>query len=114
MPLPLLEEHIAIGRFLDWANARLERTIRAKRRVIALLTEQKQAIIHRAVTRGLDPAVPLKPSGIAWLGDIPAHWEVLAFERVICHIVWRRHWAKTCGAANDEDLYLSCCELCGG
>ena len=75
-PQPPPEEQAAIVRFLDWANARLERTIRAKRRVIALLTEQKQAIIHRAVTRGLDPTVPLKPSGIAWLGDIPAHWEV--------------------------------------
>ena len=58
-------------RFLDWANGRLERAIRAKRKVIALLNEQKQAIIHRAVTRGLDPSVPLKPSGIPWLGDIP-------------------------------------------
>ena len=45
--------------------------------MIALLNEQKQAIIHRAVTRGLDPNVPLKPSGIPWLGDIPAHWEVI-------------------------------------
>ena len=63
-------------RFLDWANGRLERAIRAKRKVIALLNEQKQAIIHRAVTRGLDPSVPLKPSGIPWLGDIPQHWEV--------------------------------------
>ena len=74
--LPPLEEQAAIVRFLDWANGRLERTIRAKRRVIALLTEQKQAIIHRAVTRGLDPAVQLKPSGIPWLGDIPVHWDV--------------------------------------
>jgi type I restriction enzyme S subunit len=85
--LPPPEEQAAIVRFLDWANARLEGTIRAKRRVIALLTEQKQAIIHRAVTRGLDPAVPLKPSGIAWLGDIPAHWEVrrlkFATERIV-------------------------------
>jgi type I restriction enzyme, S subunit len=81
MPLPPLEEQIAIGRFLDWANARLERTIRAKRRVIALLTEQKQAIIHSAVTRGLDPTVPLKSSGIAWLGDIPAHWELWRISR---------------------------------
>jgi len=75
--IPPPEEQAAIVRFLDWANARLERTIRAKRRVIALLTEQKQAIIHRAVTLGLDPAVHLKPSGIAWLGEIPVHWEVL-------------------------------------
>ncbi len=76
MPLPPDEEQSAIRRFLDWANGRLERTIRAKRKVIALLGEQKQAIIHRAVTRGLDPSVPLKPSGIPWLGDIPQHWEV--------------------------------------
>jgi type I restriction enzyme S subunit len=50
--------------------------------VIALLNEQKQAIIHRAVTRGLDGSVPLKPSGIPWLGDIPKHWEVVALGRL--------------------------------
>ena len=69
-------EQAAIVRFLDWANGRLDRAIRAKRRVISLLVEQKQATIHRAVTRGINPAVPLKSSGIPWLGDIPAHWEV--------------------------------------
>jgi type I restriction enzyme S subunit len=74
--LPPPDEQAAIVRFLDWANGRLERAIRAKRKVISLLNEQKQAIIHRAVTRGLDPSVPLKPSGIPWLGDIPRHWEV--------------------------------------
>ncbi|MCW2312732.1 restriction endonuclease subunit S domain-containing protein [Rhodoferax antarcticus] len=83
--VPPPDEQAAIVKFLDWANARLERTIRAKRRVIALLTEQKQAIIHRAVTRGLDPSVPLKPSGIAWLGDIPAHWEVRPL-KAVCKI----------------------------
>jgi type I restriction enzyme S subunit len=76
-PQPPPAEQGAIVRLLDWANARLERAIRAKRRVIALLNEQKQAIIHRAVTRGLDPSVPLKNSGIPWLGEIPKHWEVL-------------------------------------
>lgn len=75
--LPTRAEQAAIVRFLDWANGLLERAIRAKRKVIALLNEQKQAIIHRAVTRGLDPSVPLKPSDIPWLGDIPQHWEVL-------------------------------------
>ena len=75
-PCPPPEEQAAMVRFLDYANWRLERAIRAKRKVIALLHEQKQAIIHRAVTRGLDPTVPLKPSGIPWLGDIPKHWEV--------------------------------------
>ena len=82
MHIPPVFEQDAIVRFLDWANGRLERAIRAKRKVIALLNEQKQAIIHRAVTRGLDPSVPLKPSGIPWLGDIPQHWEVVALGRL--------------------------------
>ncbi len=75
-PCPPTEEQNAIVRFLTWATNRLDRTIREKRRIIALLNEQKQAIIHRAVTLGLDPSVPLKDSGIPWLGDIPQHWEV--------------------------------------
>jgi type I restriction enzyme S subunit len=76
-PEPPPGEQAAIVRFLDWANGRLERAIRAKRKVIALLNEQKQAIIQRAVTRGLDPSVPLKPSGIPWLTDIPQHWRIV-------------------------------------
>lgn len=75
-PEPPPEEQAAIVRFLDWANGRLERTIRVKRKVITLLNEQKQAIVHRAVTCGLDSNVPLKDSGITWLGQIPKHWEV--------------------------------------
>lgn len=75
VPLPLPDEQDAIVRFLNWASGRLERAIRAKRKVIVLLNEQKHAIIHRAVTHGLDPSVPLKPSGIPWLGEIPRHWE---------------------------------------
>ncbi|MEO8466782.1 MAG: restriction endonuclease subunit S, partial [Gammaproteobacteria bacterium] len=82
VPLPPPAEQATIVRFLDWANGRLERAIRAKRKVIALLGEQKQAIIHRAVTRGLDASVPLKPSGIPWLGDIPQHWEVRRVKQV--------------------------------
>ena len=82
-PIPPPDEQAAIVRFLDWANGRLERAIRAKRKVIALLNEQKQAIIHRAVTRGLDPSVHLKPSGIPWLGDIPQHWEVRRLRHLI-------------------------------
>ncbi len=78
--IPVLDpppaEQAAIVRFVDWANGRLERAIRAKRKVIALLNEQAQVIIHRAVTRGLDPSVPVKPSGVPWLGDVPQHWEV--------------------------------------
>jgi type I restriction enzyme, S subunit len=76
IPLPPPDEQSAIVRFLDHWNGRLEKAIRAKRRVIALLQEQKQAIIHRAVTRGLDPNAKLKDSGIPLLGEIPEHWEV--------------------------------------
>jgi type I restriction enzyme S subunit len=87
IPLPPPEEQAAIVRFLDWANDRLERGIRTKRKVIALLNEQKQAIIHRAVTRGLDPNVPLKSSGIRWLGNIPAHWDVVRVCRLFHQVV---------------------------
>ena len=85
--VPPPDEQAAIVRFLDWVNGRLERAIRAKRKVIALLNEQKQAIIHRAVTRGIDPSVPLKPSGIPWLGEIPQHWEVRRLKFVADRIV---------------------------
>jgi len=74
--LPPLPEQIAIVRFLDYVDQRIQRYIRAKQKLIGLLEEQKQAIIHRAVTRGLDPDVPLKPSGVEWLGEVPEHWEV--------------------------------------
>jgi type I restriction enzyme S subunit len=76
LPLPPQDEQIAIAKCLDHANRKIDGFVRAKRKLIGLLNEQKQAIIHRAVTRGLDPDVPLKPSGIPWLGDIPAHWEL--------------------------------------
>jgi len=82
IPLPPLPEQAAIVRFLDHADRRIRRYIRAKQKLIKLLEEQKQAIIHRAVTRGLDPNVRLKPSGVEWLGDVPEHWEELPLKRV--------------------------------
>lgn len=81
-PLPPSAEQAAIVRFLDHANRRLDKAIRAKRKLIALLNEQKQAIIHHAVTRGLDPNVPLKDSGIPWMGEIPAHWELTKLKHI--------------------------------
>ena len=84
--IPPPEEQAAIVRFLDHANRKIDGFIRAKRKLIGLLNEQKQAIIHRAVTRGLDPTAPLKPSGLSWLGDIPAHWEVRRVKFVVDHL----------------------------
>jgi type I restriction enzyme S subunit len=88
---PPPDEQSAIARFLAWATNRLDRAIGAKRHIITLLQEQKQAIIHRAVTRGLDPSLPLKDSGIPWLGEIPVHWEVLALKRVLSRLVDCEH-----------------------
>ena len=76
LPLPPLQEQAAIVRYLDHADRRIRRYVDAKRKLIALLEEEKQAIINQAVTRGLDPNVPLKPSGVDWLGDVPEHWQV--------------------------------------
>ncbi|WP_420595115.1 restriction endonuclease subunit S [Deinococcus sp.] len=69
-------EQTAIVRYLDHADRRIRRTIAAKQKLIKLLQEQKQVIIHQAVTRGLDPNVKLKPNGVEWLGDVPEGWEV--------------------------------------
>ncbi|MEA4882471.1 MAG: restriction endonuclease subunit S [Clostridia bacterium] len=75
MPLPDIEEQRLAARFLGGNGQLVSHLIRAKRRQIDLLNEQKQVIIHRAVTRGLDPDVRLRPSGIDWLSGIPEHWK---------------------------------------
>lgn len=82
LPLPPIAEQTSIVRFLEHADRRIKRCIRAKQKLIKLLNEQKQAIIQQAVTRGLDPNVRLKPSGVEWLGDIPEHWEVSRSRRL--------------------------------
>ena len=76
VPLPPLPEQRAIVRYLDYVDRRIRRYVSAKRKLIALLEEEKQAIVNQAVTRGLDPNARLKPSGVEWLGDVPEHWEV--------------------------------------
>ena len=76
LPVPPLAEQASIARYLDDADERIRRAIGAKECLIELLTQQRQAVIHRAVTRGLNPDVSLKDSGVEWLGDVPVHWEV--------------------------------------
>lgn len=94
---PSAEEQAAIVRYLDWANARLERVIRAKRKIIALLNEQKQAIISEAVTHGVDPSVPLTQSGVDWIGEIPTGWSVLHIKNVMKAVDHR-------SSSGEEDL----------
>jgi type I restriction enzyme S subunit len=81
--VPPLSEQATIVRYLNYMDSRINRYIKAKKKLIELLNEQKQAIIHKAVTRGLDPNVRLKPSGIEWLGDIPEHWERRRLRNII-------------------------------
>ncbi|AKB74647.1 Type I restriction-modification system, specificity subunit S [Methanosarcina lacustris Z-7289] len=79
---PPIPEQSAIIHYLDYIDQRIRHYIRTKQKLIKLLEEQKKAIIHQAVTRGLDPNVRLKPSGVEWLGDVPEHWEVTKLHRI--------------------------------
>ena len=76
MRSPPLLEQTAIVRYLDHVDRRTRRFVSAKRKLIALLKEERQAIANQAVTRSLDPNVRLKPSGVEWLGDMPEHWDI--------------------------------------
>ena len=73
---PAVKEQRAVSAFLDRETARIDGLVERKERLIELLQEKRTALITRAVTRGLDPNVPIKDSGVEWLGEIPAHWEV--------------------------------------
>lgn len=75
LPVPPKEEQNQIVRFLDWKLAKINKLIRAKKKQIALLNEQRQVIIHNAVTKGVDPNVMMKDSGIEWISKIPTSWK---------------------------------------
>ena len=94
LALPPLGEQAAIVRYLDDADQRIRAYVSAKERLIALLEEERQAIIHKAVTRGLDPNVKLKPSGVEWLGDVPEHWDVAALYHKYSHSLGKMLDAK--------------------
>ena len=81
IPVPPAEEQAAIVRYLDEAEHQIQAYIGAKQKLIALLEEERQAVIHQAVTRGLSPNARLKPSGVDWLGDVPEHWDVMPLKR---------------------------------
>ena len=76
LPFPSLNEQRTIGAFLDHETARIDALIEEQQRLIELLKEKRQAVISHAVTKGLDPTVPMKDSGVEWLGEVPAHWEL--------------------------------------
>ncbi len=82
-PLAPPSEQLAITRFLDHTSRQVGRYVRARQNLIKRLEELKSATIHRAVTRGLGLDVALKPTGVGWLGDIPAHWSLYQLRRLV-------------------------------
>lgn len=80
--IPPPAEQSAIVCYLDHIDRQIRRYIHLKQKLIKLLEEQKQAVIHQAVTRGLDPNIRLKSSGMEWLGEIPEHWEVRRVKQI--------------------------------
>lgn len=111
LPVPPLPEQAVIVRFLDHADRLIRRYIRTKKKLIALLNEQKQAIVHQAVTLGLDPNAGRKPSGIEWLGDVPEHWNVRKLRQ--CGTIMggmtpsmsvRRYWDGTVPWVTPKDM----------
>lgn len=83
--VPPLSEQTAIAQFLDDKTSKIDHAVSVKEKQIELLKERKQILIHKVVTRGLDDTVTLKDSGVAWIGEIPEHWEVKRLKNV-CYI----------------------------
>jgi type I restriction enzyme, S subunit len=86
IPLPPLAEQTHIAAFLDRETAKIDGLVEEQRRLMELLKEKRQAIISHAVTQGLNPRVPMKPSGAEWLGDVPEHWELCRIGNVFREI----------------------------
>ncbi len=83
IPLPPKEEQKNIAHFLDQETAKIDNLITEQERLIALLKEKRQAVISHAVTKGLNPDVPMKDSGVEWLGEVPEHWRVSRLKTVL-------------------------------
>ncbi|MGE5502209.1 MAG: restriction endonuclease subunit S [Ignavibacteriales bacterium] len=101
--LPPPSEQASIAAFLDRETAKIDALVAEQEKLIALLAEKRQAVISHAVTKGLDPAAPLKDSGIEWLGEVPEHWEVKRLKHILREIVqgWSPE-AIDCLAAEGE------------
>lgn len=111
-PLPPLETQRRIAHFLDVKTARIDALIAKKRALLERLAEKRQALITQAVTKGLDPGVPMKDSGIDWLGQIPAHWDVKPLRRLRTYLTsGSRDWAAY--YAEQGDLFLRMTNVTG-
>ncbi|WP_218934133.1 restriction endonuclease subunit S [Rosistilla ulvae] len=103
-PFPPEDEQKAISSFLDVETSKIDGLVSEQRRLTQLLAEKRQAVISHAVTKGLNPNAPLKPSGIQWLGDVPQHWEVSRLKHATSRIVDCPHDTPT---YNDDGDFLA-------
>ncbi|MGB7746628.1 MAG: restriction endonuclease subunit S [Verrucomicrobiia bacterium] len=102
-PVPLKAEQENVAAFLDRETAKIDELVAEQQRLMELLKEKRHAIISHAVTRGLNPTVPMKASGIAWLGEVPAHWEVVGMTKYLSSLVDYRGRTPT---KVDEGVFL--------
>lgn len=90
LPVPPIIEQTAIAAFLDRETAKIDALIAEQEKLIGLLAEKRQATISHAVTKGLNPNAPMKDSGVTWLGEVPAHWDIGAVKRFFTSLDGRR------------------------
>ena len=110
-PAPPRDQQCAIADYLDRETVRLDALIAEKERLLKLLTEKRQALITRAVTRGLDPDVPMRDSGIPWIGDIPAHWNLVPLRFLVSFVGGatpdtgkRKYWSGNIPWVSPKDM----------
>ena len=94
IPTPNIEEQSAIAAFLDRETAKIDALVAEQEKLIDLLKEKRQAVISHAVTKGLDPDVPMKDSGVEWLGQVPEHWEILRIKYLVNSL--EQGWSPQC------------------
>ena len=105
--VPPLPTQKAIAAFLDRKTAAIDSLIEKKERLLALLSEKRAALINQAVTKGLDPNVPMKDSGVPWIGEIPAHWEVKRIKFSVSFTTsGSRGWADYYSDKDKDPIFL--------
>lgn len=108
-PLPTIKEQTAIADYLDHKTTQIDHLIAKKEQFIQLLEEERVAVINQAVTKGLDPTVPMKDSGIDWLGEIPEHWEVKKLKHITSKVTDGSHFSPP--TESEGRFYISVTDI---
>jgi type I restriction enzyme, S subunit len=113
IPVPPVAEQIQIITFLNQETAKIDRLVGEQQRLMELLKEKRQAVISHALAKGLNPHAPMRPSGVEWLGDMPAHWEMLPLKRDLDFLTsGSRGWAENYSA--EGELFIRIANLTRG